>query len=217
MLKKIVDQDNFSVSGVKFGVISLKINDSSKSFSIVPKYDYANWSENIKIYFKKNGAKPELMLYIQERLNPLSFYDVIDKKNDETAGLLRYHFGQWEILDKDDKYFMITRDSLLKEIFSLKYYPYYIVDQHEKILVKIIKTSSAFRPWVYSYSLDFSLDKKNALDKRLALAVVIMFVLNNERKLTFEKLKLYVYLKLRRIFRKSTEAKELAKAAKESK
>jgi len=198
MLDTLNKNDLFVVAGLKVGIITLDFSDQESSSRFIPRYDYIRWSENIKIYLAKKDTKTRMTLYVQEQMNFLNLYDVIDCQTGENLGTIRYHFGQWEILDKNDNYFIMAKDSIIKEIFSLKFYPYFITDSSDRIYAKILKTSSLFCPWYYRYDVDFSLDKGRSLNRRLALALIIMFVLNTERKLTLEKIKTYFYTKMRR-------------------
>jgi hypothetical protein len=198
MLETLNKSDSFIVWGLRVGLITLNFTDKESSIRFIPSHDYIRWSENLKIYLTKKGAKPRMTLYVQEQVNFLNLYDVIDCQTGGNLGTIRYHFGQWEILDKNDNYFVMSQENMVKEIFSLKSYPYCITDSSDRIYAKILRTSSVFCPWYYRYDVDFSMDKGKALNRRLALALIIMYVLNAERKLTLEKIKAYFYTKMRR-------------------
>ena len=199
MWSRFLESDKFVVKGVKLGFMSFRIYTSDRHYRIQPFYDYINWSSNLKIFCSGRDSRKKQALYISEHQDLLNIYDVIDSESKENVGIIKYHFGSWEIVDENNNYFVVAKDSLLREIFSLRYYPYYIVDSAGKIFAKLQKDSPAFLPSVFSYTIDFSLDKRKLLDKRLALAVLILFILSSERLGTLEKLKLYVHLKLQRM------------------
>jgi hypothetical protein len=195
MNKIFFGYDKFIIYGLKLGIITYNVNDVDNEVGFSLRSDYLNWSSNLKVYAESEKFDKKEVLYIQEHLDFLNMYDVIDSSSKKNAGILKYHFGSWEALDGNNNYFIVAKDDLLKEILSLKYYPYQIVDKQGHMLVKIKKTSSVFQPWRYVYEVDFSPDKKNVLDRRVAFALLTMFVLASERMATLEKIKIYIYLR----------------------
>ncbi|MCP4651900.1 MAG: hypothetical protein GY858_00730 [Candidatus Omnitrophica bacterium] len=195
----IFDKNKFILKGFRIGIVnSLKIVSGGLRDALYPTYDYFRWSSNIKIFSKVPGKKKKAIIYIEENRDLLNVYDVVDIESQERIGVIRYHFGSWEILDDDDNYFKIApTENIIKEMFFLKHILYdIIVDKTNKPMGAIKKISPFFAPVFYKYQVDFSLDEENILDKRLALATLTLFVYAHERFVSTERTKYFLRSKV---------------------
>ena len=101
--------EKFSVKGVTWGPTSLKVKDNDRDIVLYPRYDYIKWSSNVKIFQKVPGKRKKQILYIEQHLEFLNLYEVIDVETKKSIGTIRYHFGNWEIVDTHDNYFIINK------------------------------------------------------------------------------------------------------------
>ena len=185
--------EKFSVKGVTWGPTSLKVKDNDRDIVLYPRYDYIKWSSNVKIFQKVPGKRKKQILYIEQHLEFLNLYEVIDVETKKSIGTIRYHFGNWEIVDTHDNYFIINKDSPFSEALDLGAGP--------RFFGEIQKTSEGVTPIFFSYEIDFSFDKEKKLNRSLGLAVFILFVLKSESIFSMEQTKRLLSMNAKKIFK----------------
>jgi len=197
-MQAIFSRTRFIAKGFKFAIInSLKIIAAGERLSLRPEYDYINWSYNVKISYKAPHARREPSLYLAADRDLLNIYEVTDRSCGEKLGVVRYHFGIWEILDNDNNYFTIApSEDILNELLFLKRIPHLIADKNGNVIGTIKKISPFFLPVFYKYLIDFSRWRNAAVDRRLIIAALTLFVFAHERVGSLEKLKYYIFSRL---------------------
>lgn len=188
----------FIAKGFKLAIIhSLKVVALGERLSLRPEYDYINWSYNVGVSYKEPGKPRQKSLYMAENRDLLNIYEVRDRSCGESLGVVRYHFGIWEILDNDNNYFTIVpSEDILNELIFLKRIPHLIADSQGNVIGTIKKISPFFLPVFYKYRIDFSKDQAVSVDRRLVMAALILFVFAHERVGSLEKIKYYIVSRL---------------------
>lgn len=197
-MQAIFLRTKFVAKGLKFAIVnSLKIIPVMERLALFPEHDYFKWSYNVKTSYKEPGSRRQKSLYMAENRDLLNIYDIIDRSCGENLGVVRYHFGVWEILDNNNNYFQIApSEDILNEILFLKRIPHIITDSDGSVIGEIKKISPFFLPIFYKYFIDFSRGESARLDRRLAIAALILFIFAHERVGSLEKLKYYIVSRL---------------------
>jgi len=193
-MQGIFTKSKLLVKGFKIAIVNhFRIFPLGEHSYIRAEHDYARWSYNVKTLYKVKGFKALPSLYIHENTDMLHIYEVTDRSQGEPVGVIRYHFGTWEMLDSHDNYFKIDpADDIIKEILLLRRVPQVITDSQGRVCGQIKKISPFFMPFFYSYVIDFSGEGFAPVDKRLALAGFILFIFAHERVASLEKIKYYI-------------------------
>jgi len=141
--------------------------------------------EDIRVYADLEMTQEVLHIQARQILDFSAAYDVIDSQTKERIGVLRrkgfrsIFRDKWEMLDRAENYLArIEEDSMLKAMirrwaFNLLPQTYSIVDNNEKRLGEI---KQLFNLFIHKFSIDFSSDLENKLDRRLGLAAVILLL-----------------------------------------
>lgn len=197
-MQQIFSRVKFIAKGFKLTIVNtLKIIVFKERLSLRPEHDYIKWSYNVKVSYKEPGKRRQKSLYMAEDLDLLNIYEVMDRSEGVKLGVVRYHFGVWEILDNSNKYFTISpREEITGEIFFLKRIPHAIKDLNGNIIGEVKKISPFFLPLFYKYIIDFSCDKEASADRRLIMGALILFIFAHERVGSLEKIKYYIASKL---------------------
>jgi len=197
-MQAIFSRTKFIAKGFKFAIINaLKIVASGERLSLRPEYDYMNWSYNVRVSYKEPGKPRQKSLYMAVDRELLNIYEVRDRSCGESLGVVRYHFGTWEILDNDNNYFTIApSEDILNELLFLKRIPHIIADSQGNAIGMIKKISPFFLPVFYKYRIDFSGTDSKQVDRRLVMGGLILFILAHERVGSLEKIKYYFMSRL---------------------
>jgi len=197
-MQAIFSRTQFIAKGFKFAIInSLKIIAAGERLSLRPEHDYVTWSYNVRVSYKEPGARRQKSLYMAADRDLLNIYEVSDRSCGESLGVVRYHFGVWEILDNDNNYFTIApSEDILNELLFLKRIPHLIADAHGDVIGVIKKISPFFLPAFYKYRIDIPWADSARVDRRLVMAALILFIFAHERVGSLEKIKYYIASRL---------------------
>ena len=189
----------FIAKGFKLAIVnSLKIVSAGERLSLRPEHDYITWSYNVRVSYKEPGKPRQKSLYMAADRDLLNIYEVSDRSSGESLGVVRYHFGVWEILDNDNNYFTIApSEDILNELLFLKHIPHLITDSKGNAVIGVIKKISPFfLPVFYKYRIDFPCADTPQADRRLIMAALILFIFAHERVGSLEKIKYYIASRL---------------------
>jgi hypothetical protein len=197
-MQEIFLRPKFVVKGFKFVLVhALEVKPLQEHLVLSPEHDYVKWSYNVKVSYKAPHQKRQKSIYMAENRDLLNIYEVTDLSCGENLGVVRYHFGIWEILDNNNNYFSLSpAENIVNEIFFLKRIPHVLRDSHGNVAGEVKKISPFAMPLFYKYLIDFSSDNIGQLDRRLAMAALILFVFAHERVGWWRKLSYYIASKL---------------------
>ncbi len=193
-MQDIFTRNKFLVKGFKIAFANtFVVKAFGERMYLLPQFHYLRWSGNVSVSFKARHRRREDSLYIEEDLSCLNIYEVFDRSTQEKVGVVRYHFGTWEILDSNDNYFKIEpAEDIISEILLLRRVPQVVTDAAGNVYARIKKISPFFLPLFYKYVIDFTGDHEKRLDRRLAVAALILFIFAHERVASLEKIKYYL-------------------------
>ncbi len=178
--KFIVRKDVFAIGGA-FRVLSpenkLLLYSRQKIFKL---------KEDIRVYNDLEMHDEVLFLSARQILDFSGAFDVIDSKTNEKIGVLRRKGirsmirDKWEILDANDNLFAyIEEDSMgmaLLRRFLTNLIPQKFSIKDINTNNTLVKINQAFNPFIHWFTVDFSADFEQRLDKRLGIAAVILLL-----------------------------------------
>ena len=140
--------------------------------------------EDIRVYYNLERTREALHIQARQIIDFAASYDIIDSETKEKIGVLRRKGfsslvrDKWEILDaKQNLLAKVEEDNLLKAILRrwLNFIPqtYFIINTAEKRLGEI---RQHFNIFIHKFSLNLSSDPEKLLDRRLAIATVILLL-----------------------------------------
>ncbi len=140
--------------------------------------------EDIRLYSDESMSTEMLLIQARQILDISAAYDVIDSKTRQKVGALKRKGlksilkDEWTILDvADAEIGLIQEDSALLATlrrFLTNLIPQKFLFQMRGRPVGMLK--QAFNPFVFKAHVDFSEDPGKALDRRLALAAVVLLL-----------------------------------------
>ena len=140
--------------------------------------------EDIGVFRDAGRTQPLLNIKARQILDFSAAYDVVDMRSGEKVGVLRRKGlksilkDEWEILDAHDRPLgVVKEDSLL--LAMVRRFLSNIVPQTFHVHmgpneVGVIKGS--WNPFIVKYFVDFSADTQRLLDRRLAMATVVLLM-----------------------------------------
>ena len=178
--KFIIRKDVFAIGGA-FRVLSpenkLLLYSRQKIFKL---------KEDIRVYNDLELHDEVLFLSARQILDFSGAFDVINSKTNQKIGSLRRKGirsmirDKWEILDANDNLFAyIEEDSMgmaLLRRFLTNLIPQKFSIKDINTNNTLVKINQAFNPFIHWFTVDFSPDLEQRLDRRLGIAAVILLL-----------------------------------------
>jgi len=140
--------------------------------------------EDIRLYSDESMSTELLLIQARQILDISAAYDVIDSKSGQKVGALRRKGlksilkDEWIIMDAGDAEIgLIQEDSAL--LATLRRFLTNLIPQKFLFQVRgrpVGMLKQAFNPFVFKAQVDFSEDPGKVLDRRLALAAVVLLL-----------------------------------------
>ena len=158
------------------------IYDSEGKLAFYSKVKAFKLKEDIRIFTGEDMKTEVLTIKARKILGFSSAYDVVDSSDNTKVGALKrkgfkYIFrDEWIIMDTDDREIgFIKEDSVFLSIIrrflgSLISQKYHVELNGEKVC----EFKQNFNPFIIKINLDFSIDEKGLLDRRLGIAAAIL-------------------------------------------
>jgi uncharacterized protein YxjI len=164
-----------------FGAV-FHIYDSKGSVVFYSKMKAFKLREDIRLYTDEDMHTELLRIQARQIIDFSAAYDVIDPTTNEKVGVLKRKGmksllkDEWIIMDADDvEIGSIKEDSTLLALvrrFLTNLIPQQYYGELRGEQVCVFKQN--FNPFVMKINLDFSMDKKKLLDRRLGIAVAVL-------------------------------------------
>lgn len=139
--------------------------------------------EALTIYADEGKQRPVLLIKARSIIDFSAIYDVTTPEGERVGALQRQGIksmvrDEWHILDTQDAVVgTIVEDSMamamLRRFFSNLIPQGFTVSMHGR---EVASFQQHFNPFVAKYDLDFGQDTEGLLDRRLAIAAVIMLL-----------------------------------------
>lgn len=169
----------FSFLGQKF-----HIYDSVGNLQLFVQQKAFKLKEDIRVY--RDESKTEELLTIKARtmMDFSAAYDVVDARSGEAVGALRrkglksMFRDEWTVLGPGDQELgVLTEDSMALAMFRRLLAN--LIPQNFDLLVdgeRVADFRQAFNPFIFKMHVDFSMDERSVLDRRLGLAAVVLLL-----------------------------------------
>jgi hypothetical protein len=182
-MDKRFNQDTFHIRKhvLTLAGAKLEVFDSQEQLIFFSKMKAFKLKEDIRIYSGEDMQDEFISIHARSVLDFSATYDVTDTKTGEKIGALRRHGmksmlkDEWSILNTNDSEVgKIQEDNillaLLRRFIGL-------IPQSFKVEMngnKVAEFKQNINPFVVKLNLDFSMDRSQALDRRLGLAAGIL-------------------------------------------
>ena len=164
-----------------FAGAKLEVFDAQEQIIFFSKMKAFKLREDIRIFSGEDMQEEFISIHARSALDFSAIYDVLDSKTGEKIGALQRHGmksmikDEWSILDNNDfSIGLIQEDNLmlalLRRFIGL-------IPQSFKVEMNgstVAEFKQNFNPFVVKLNLDFSMDQKQTLDRRLGLAAGIL-------------------------------------------
>jgi len=178
------DYDNYLVRKKIFKLFGsvFHIYDPNGQIAFYSKQKAFKLKEDIRLYAGEDMRKELLLIQARQIIDFSAAYDVIDSTSNMKVGALRrkgiksIFKDEWIIMNAQDREIgFIKEDSVslaLVRRFITNLFPqtYYGEINGEQVCT----FQQNFNPFVLKIKLDFSMDKKGVLDRRLAIAAAVL-------------------------------------------
>lgn len=165
---------------------TFRIFGPTGSLALIAEMKAFKLKEDIRIYTEEAKINEVLVIKARNILDISATYDVIDPRTGEKLGVLRrkglksIFKDEWLILDKlDNEVGYIKEDGLGLAILRRLLAEYFINLIPQKFIGEINNTpvftfQQNFNPFVSKIDLDYSVDIRNLLDRRIGIAAAVL-------------------------------------------
>ncbi|MFH1776542.1 MAG: LURP-one-related family protein [Candidatus Omnitrophota bacterium] len=174
----IIKKDVFTFLGAGFRIL-----DASGRLLLYSRQKAFKLREDIRIYRDREMKEEALRVRARQIIDFSAAYDVYVSETNEKIGTLRRKGmksilrDQWEILDQDDKLIASLKEDNLAMAMLRRFINIipqnYVIESNAQ---KLITIDQFFNPFIHKFKVDFSQDREEVIDKRLAFAGVILLL-----------------------------------------
>ena len=158
------------------------IYDPSGNIAFYSELKAFKLKEDIRLYTGEDMTKELLVISARRIIDFSAAYDVVDPSTNEKVGVLKRKGlksilkDEWIIMDPADKEIgLITEDSTALAL--VRRFLTNLVPQSYNITINGAQAGffkQNFNPFLLKLNLDFSMDKRNLLDRRLGIAAAVL-------------------------------------------
>lgn len=169
----------FSFLGQKF-----HIYDSVGNLQLYVQQKAFKLKEDIRVYRDESKSEEVLTITARSVLDFSAAYDVVDARSGEAVGALKrkglksMFRDEWIVMGPGDHELGVLKEdsmamAMLRRLLSN------LVPQNFDLLVDGVRVADfrqAFNPFIFKMHVDLSMDERRVLDRRLALAAVVLLL-----------------------------------------
>ncbi len=142
--------------------------------------------EDIRVYTDETKNQEILLIQARNILDWVAAYDVLDPQTGEKAGVLRRKGwrslmrDEWQILDAHDQPIGVLFEDSMGLALLRRFLLGSLLPQNYDIVIggqRVADLRQKFHPFAYRMQVDFSMDTRGLLDRRIGIAAAVLLAI----------------------------------------
>lgn len=160
-----------------------RVTDQAGTLVGIVKQKAFKLKEDIRVYGDENMTQEVMVIQARQIMDFSAAYDIWDSRTQQKLGALRRKGwssiirDEWQVLDPEDRELgKVIEDNQIMAL--LRRFLSNLIPQNFDMIMfdgrRVVDFRQAFNPFIYSMTIDFTVDPHGSLDKRMGIAAGIL-------------------------------------------